>query len=372
MTLRILIMIAGLVFAPLVASAQIVETKGMSTVRYAGKSATPAERAQAQRDAKVNAVERFIADTNPAKQRLFDAARDRLAASIDTLILSATPISETDDPKSKTYTLVLRAEINSARLDNALADSSRASPARAAAAPVVVVFLSRTPASIKTFDDRVLKRSETTNRTKDASEYREKTSEGEKISASSVSTSGSRDVQAASSSTTMSETTTGGSTVRKADVVEWVVSSSEDVDQQMTGVFAAAGMEVVPSEFVIGLDLAAARKDFGGGDDLDPATLRAMVAAVRGAQVSYLILGTMDQGLRDTDPVSGATRVYVKVKARVYDLTKPYPRVLSAIEPTEFAGLGPTTAVANTNALKLAASQVAEKLVDEITVKGVR
>ncbi|MFZ4604378.1 MAG: hypothetical protein ACOYM8_18215, partial [Caulobacterales bacterium] len=214
--------------------------------------------------------------------------------------------------------------------------------------------------------------SETLSQTKEASDYREKTSEGEKIGASSISTTGSRNVDASSSSASVNETTTGGSTLRKADVVEWVVSSSEDVDQQMTGVFAAAGMEVVPSEFVTGLDLAAARKDFGAGDDLDPATLRAMVAAVRGSQVPYLILGTMDQGLRDTDPVSGSTRVYVKVKARVYDLTKAYPRVLSAIEPTEFAGLGPTTAVANTNALKLAASQVAKKLVDEITVKGVR
>lgn len=361
---------ALLISAP--AFAQITNSRGMASVRYAGPAASPDDKARAQGEAKLNAVERHIAETNPAKQRLFDNSRSQLLASVDSLLLTTTVLSETDDPLAKTLTTVVRVEINSGRLENALADASGASPVTGDGPMVAVVFVSRTPSDIRTFSDRVFTRADATADSQGSNSFRNETKEGEKVDSRSVSTSDRADTSTSSSVRNSVSAETGGSVTRTADKVEWTVSSSEDVDQQMTGIFANAGLEVVPSEFIDGLDLDAARQDFGEGDDLDAATLRAMAAAVKGSDIPYLILGTLDEGLADTDPVSGSSRVYVKVKARIYELTRAFPRVLSAVEPTEYAGLGPNPSVARTNALKLSASEVAKKLVDEITVKGVR
>jgi hypothetical protein len=353
------------------ASAQIATSKGTASVQY-GNAVTPEIRDAALRDAKLNALERYIAESNPAKQRLFDSARDRLLASLDSFILSTTPLSETADPGSKTYSVVVRVEVNTGRFENALADASGTAPARAGGAQVAAIFVSRAPQSVQSFDDRVYKREDSSVKGGVTSDGRRTTRESESISGSAVGTGDRVNARGSFSDSSSSVTETGGSVTRKADKLIWSVANSGNVDQEMTGVFANAGLEIVPAEFITNLDLGAVRKDFGGGDDLSPATLRGMVAAVRASGITYLTLGSMDEELPDQDPVSGNVRIYVTVNAKVYDLSRPIPRVLSAIGPIQYAGLGPTPAVAKTNALKLAADEVARKLVDEITVKGVR
>jgi hypothetical protein len=132
-----------------------------------------------------------------------------------------------------------------------------------------------------------------------------------------------------------------------------------------------AGLNVVPAEFIEQLDLIAIRADFGKGDDLAPATLRGMVAAIKAGGLRYVTLGTMDVQLPDRDPVSGNVRVYVTATVRLLDLTGNFPRPVAAIGPIQYAGLGPTEAVARTEATKRAASEVAKTLVDQMAVKGI-
>ena len=139
------------------ADAQVTTAKGTASEQYA-TVVTPEIRGLALRDAKLNALERYIAESNPAKQRLFDSARDRLLASLDSFILSTTPLSEATDPGSKTYSVVVRVEVNTGRFENALADASGIAPARAGGAQVAAVFVSRAPQSVQSFDDRVYKR----------------------------------------------------------------------------------------------------------------------------------------------------------------------------------------------------------------------
>ena len=353
------------------ADAQVTTAKGTASEQYA-TVVTPEIRGLALRDAKLNALERYIAESNPAKQRLFDSARDRLLASLDSFILSTTPLSEATDPGSKTYSVVVRVEVNTGRFENALADASGIAPARAGGAQVAAVFVSRAPQSVQSFDDRVYKREDASVTGGVTSAGRRSTRESESISGSAVGTGDRVDARGSFSGSSSSVTETGGSVTRKADKVTWSVANSGDVDQEMSGVFANAGLEIVPAEFIERLDLGAVRKDYGEGDDLSPVTLRGMVAAVRASGITYLTLGSMDVELPDQDPVSGNVRIYVTVNAKVYDLSRPIPRILSAIGPVQYAGVGPTPAVAKTNALKLAADEVAKKLVDEIAVKGVR
>lgn len=353
------------------ALAQIVSGKGTATTPYSGR-VTVEIRDATVREAKLNALERYIAESNPAKQRLFDRARASLVASLDSYVLNAVTLSETTDPKAKTYSLVLKVEINGARFENALSDSSGSSPAQPAGAQVATVFVARTPSSIQSFDDRIYKRADASVSVKGSAQAHRSTRESEGIGASSISTGDSISSNGSYSQSVTATSETGGSVTRKADAVVWNVASANDVDQQMTGVFANAGMEIVPADFIERLDLAAVRRDFGTGNDLSSQTLRSVVAAVRASGIPILVLGWIDQQMPDVDPVTGNTRLNVKVNARVYDVSKPIPRVLSSIGPIQYAGLGSSGDVASANAMKLAAEEAAKKLVDEISVKGIR
>jgi len=354
------------------ALADIATSKGMASEQYESKTVTPETRAEGLRDAKLNALERYIAETNAAKQRLFDAARPQLLGSIDSFILSSTTLSETDDPQSHTYTVVVSVEINEGRFENALADQSGLSADRTAGAEVAVVFVSRAPASVQVFDPRVYQRHDVSETGSLEAKGVRATTESESIGGRAV---GTGDVVREHGSDQSSNSTideTGGSTTQKSAKVEWAVANSSDIDQEMSGAFADAGLSVVGAEFIDNLDLDLVRKDFGTGDDLLPATLRSIVAAVRAKGIRYVTLGTMDQGMADADPVSGNSRVFVTVNARMYDLSGTYPRVVAAVGPVQYAGLGPNAAVATTNGLKLASEDVASQLIAKIAVKGVR
>lgn len=353
------------------AFAQIVSGKGTANTQYSSR-VTPEVRAAAAREAKLNALERYIAETNPAKQRLFDSARQSLAASLDSYVLNAVTLTEANDPRTKTYSLVLKVEINGGRFENALADATGSSPARPGGAQVAAIFVARTPASIQRFDDRVYKRADASLNVRSTAQGQRDTRESEAISGNSIGTGDTVNARGSSSETVSSTSESGGSVTTKADAVVWTVASANDVDQQMTGIFANAGMEIVPADFIERLDLAAVRRDFGTGNDLSSQTLRSVVAAVRAGGIPVLILGWIDQQMPDTDPVTGNARLNVKVNARVYDVSKPIPRVLSSIGPIQYAGLGASNDVAGANAMRLAAEAAAKKLVDEISVKGIR
>ncbi|MGF6495711.1 hypothetical protein ABIE56_003911 [Luteibacter sp. 621] len=347
------------------AFAQSAESKGQGSVTY-GWHLSADDRQTALHKAKVNAVERYIADTNAARSRVFDQQRERIEAHIDDYVLGATVLSEDDAKSSKTYSTVVRADINSTRLLNDLGGGS----ANAAAVSstnhqtLTFLFMSRSQASVQSFDAKVYKRADA-----DTS-YKKTTHEGESVRASSVGTSDGVDEHASVAMTT------GGSTTRKADKVDWAVTQSGDINTAMTGIFADAGYDVVEADQVEGasnglLSIARIRDAYSHGDDLPSQMTRDATQGVQQAGIGLLALGTLDVGMQDTDPVSGNTRVYVTVTGKVYNVSGRFARTLSSVGPVQFAGLGPDASVARTNALKLASQKAAQQMVDELNNKGI-
>lgn len=369
---RLAFIALGVALVATPAVAQIVTSKGTASAEYAAPAQAADARAEALKRAKVNALERYIAESNPAKQRLFDAARSRLMASLDDFILTTTVLSEADAPANHAYSVVVRVEINSARFENALGDASGSSAVSPSASTMAIVVLSRAPSSIQSFDDRVYKREDVKETGSQSGKMLRSTKEGESVGQTSVGTADTVNEHQSYSGSGTSVVESGGSTTRKADDVKWAVTSSNDVDQAVSSVLADAGLQVTEAEYLSGLDLTAVRKDFGRGDDLSPTTARALAAAVHANGIRYVIVGTMDETLPDRDPVSGAQRVFVTVNARITDVSGPFPRLIAAVGPIQDSGVGPSTAVARTNALKQAAEDVAKQLVDKIAVKGVR
>jgi len=120
------------------------------------------------------------------------------------------------------------------------------------------------------------------------------------------------------------------------------------------------------------LSIERIRKDFSTGNDLAPATLRDTANGIRAANIPYIAVGTLDVGMRDRDPASGNTRVFVTVTGKVLDVTGRFPRTVSSVGPVQFSGTGPNETVARTNALQLAAEKAAQQMINELNVKAVR
>jgi hypothetical protein len=356
--------------------AQTVSSKGMATVSYPSRL-DPEIRQQALRQASLSAVEAHIAETSAAKARLFDEHRDEYARQIDRYVLSIVTLREDNDKKNKAYTVVVRAEINASLLTADLnANSAMNNTDSQARSLLTFVFISRMQESSRAFDPSVTRRIDTNTGAKVDDNYRESSSEGEKIGAARISTdgekSGSHETEV---STTISETIQR-STLRQRDQVTWSVANASEVNTVMTGVFSNAGYEVVDAEYVEGdsggkLSIERIRNEFSTGNDLGSEVLRSTVDGVRNADIPFLAYGTLDVGMQDIDPLTGNVRIAVTVTGKVLDVTGRFPRTVSAVGPVQYFGLGPDASVARTNALVQAAEKASERMVDELNVKNV-
>lgn len=359
-------LVAALCFVSVCASAQTVSEKGMASVTYSGWSLSATDRQAAVAKAQANALQRYIADTDAAKSRIFDSKRDSILAHLDDYILGSTTLSEQQDKDAKTYNVVIRADVNGTKLMNDLGTGS-ASAADVAAnghGSMTFLFLARSQSSVQTYDDRVTKRADADGN------FSQHTNEGESIHASNIGTSDSKRVH------TSLTVTTGGSTLRQADKVKWSVSNASEIDTAMTGVFSDAGYDVIEADQVEGasgglLNIGTIRNAYSHGNDLPSNVMFNTTQGVQRAGVNYLAVGTLDVGMPDRDPVSGNARVFVVVTGKVLNVQGRFARTLASIGPVQYAGLGPDASVARINALKEAASHAAHLMVDQLSNKGI-
>lgn len=372
------------------ASAQIQQARGQYTVNYKDsigildrKEAPGPVKQKARQEAQLKAVEAYYAEAGQSESANFNAIRSKILAEPGRYILDSTVISENDNTKDFQYTAVVRISLNVANLRNAVqANSSVAQTAEAEKSALSFVFVSRQVDSTKKFDDRVVKRQENSAALsatrQDSNAVTEKSSEGESVKRSQISTHGAssrteaQGTDIAAKSTVTSET--GGSTVSRASESTWRVMPSANLNQVFVAQFSQAGYDVIESAMVESdkFKVADIENDYKTGNDLQPKTLRAVAMGMKDAQIPFIALGTLDVGLPAKDPQTGLMRVSVTVNAKVWDVTKPIPRTRVAVGPVSYAGVGPSDDEARGSALKLAASSAAQELSSRMTTMGMR
>lgn len=371
-------------------SAQIHQGRGQYSVNYKEfigvfdrKEASPAVKQKAKQEAALKAVESYYAEAGQSESANFDVIRRNILEDQGRYILDSTVISETDNSKDFQYTVVVRVSLNVANLRNAVQTSSVVSNvAQTEKSAMSFVFISRQVDSTKTYDDRVYKRQDNSAQLSGSgtnkNSVKEKTTEGESIRKSQISTNGSasteigRSVDISEKSTVTSET--GGSTTRKASESTWRILPSANLNQVFISKFSQAGYDVIEAAMVESsiFKVANIESDYKSGNDLQPQTLRSIAAGMKENQIPYIALGTLDIGLADKDPQTGLMRVAVTVNAKVWDVTKPIPRTRVAVGPVAYAGVGPTEDEARGNALKAAANNAAQELSSRMSAIGLR
>lgn len=346
--------------------AQTVSEKGMGSVTYSGWHLSPKDRQAAIQKAEFNAIERYIAATDAARSRIFEQQHLRMAAHAGDYILGSTVLNEEDDKPTKSFNVVIRADINAPRLLNDLGSGSASASdvAEHNHLQLTFLFVARSQSTVQTFDDKVYRRADAEASTS------KKTQEGESIHAHAVGTSEHVDGHSSLA------TTTGGSTTRKAAKVEWTLAPAGDVNTAMTGIFSDAGYQPIDAAMVEAdsnglLNIKAIRDAYSHGNDLPGKMLFNATKAIHQAEIPLFALGTLDIGLPDIDPVSGNTRVYVTVTGKVYDVRSRFASTVVAVGPVQFAGMGPNKDVARNNALALASRKAAQTMVDELNNKGI-
>ena len=307
----------------------------------------------ALRDAKRNAIRSWTAQKSTSFAELFQSSEQEIMDEIDNYLLNPYIKSKCD---SKTFTLSVRSEVNESALAQLMA-SKKPQPT-GPRSRMTAVFVARQQTSVKTFDAKVVQINET-----------EEFSEAEQsadVSGAAMSASGytsNRSVQ-----------TSGGSTTRKQDQIEWDVFQADGLDATVNETFASFGYRTVDASQVAGrfpgFDLDAMRAEFGVGNDLNDDTKNAAFNAIAG-KIPILVIATVDVLGADDDPVSGQKRVYVSVKAQVYQDDGLFYETVASVAPTQEQGLGPSESVARTNALIGAAKLASTEIVNQLNAKGI-
>lgn len=366
----LLVLVTALMALP--SSAQIVTAKGVATVSY-GAKLTPSDVERAHRAAQVASIERYFAEAGESESENFEAIRAQVEENLDKFVMSAAVLTEQDQPVLHKYAISVRTELNVTKLRIALRGASKASQTgQARNTPMVYVFLGREVGAVKSFDDRVVKRAEI----KLASDARvsgsSRGSEGESIKPDAISTNASKQKTSKVVASQSINVETGGSTNRKQDEVAYRMLSMASHKTAVTSVFSQSGFAVADPDFVLADgDMKGVNADFSHGNDLTPATMRALVTSLRKAGVPLLVVATFDVGMPAQDPATGLQRVAVSVSARVLDVSAQFPREVASVPPVQYFAVAPDNAVATTKALKDASLLATKEIVSRLNVNGV-
>ena len=172
-----------------------------------------------------------------------------------------------------------------------------------------------------------------------------------------------------------------GTIERRDSAYKYRVEQSEGVDSAVTTVLSTAGFDVVKFSDVLGT--------CPGGPSLDeivttfanpaenqaefvPGPLRSrMIAAARheDCKVSFFAIGLLDI-LKSEDFGNGRVRVTVALTADIRDLRKRLPTSVGSIGAVQKSALGSNRIEATNAALKLAATEGARDLVDQLRQRG--
>lgn len=335
----------ALLLLPVMACAQIIQAKGVGTLPYP-VALTPEIKEGAYVKAQLNAVERYFAESGEAESQNFEAIESKIQDNLEKFILSTVVLNEQDQSSMHKYSVAVRVEINAAKLRNTLRGASAVGKAaNAAKSQLAYVFVGREIASARSFDVRTMKRAEV--------ELEDSLKRGVQHGAVQVET--------------------GGSATRKADDLVYRVLPMSNVVTSITSVFSQGGFVVADPAFAIGdKDIKAINRDFSAGNDIEPGTLRSVVASLRKLQVPLIVLATLDAGAPAQDPATGLQRVAVNVSVRVLDLSNPMPREVVSVPAIQIFGIGSDNQVAREKGLKDASLAAARDVVSRLNAAGIQ
>ena len=318
-----------------------------------------------------NAFDNYIRDPEKmpeSKRMIFESIKDQIYNNLGEYMTCAHVVSEPDlsnkdDKKkikdTKKVTVVVRASIDVTRLDIEIKKSSKIFDSDTKEkSKLAMIFFSRTIAGQRQFDERVTDVEKTTT----GVEINEQESES--------------GISSMTTETNVSET--GGSTLKKADVTEYIVDDNDTakLEAGMKEIFTKARFEPVSGGRQVRKNWRELKGEIvqslenGGGI---PEEVRWEIEDIlMEKNVSYVVFAYFDVGVPDLDAATGNQIVNVALTvAEITRLGDSDPVSLGTISGVQMRGQGSSNDIAKSNAINLVSKKTAEKLVALINSKGI-
>jgi hypothetical protein len=343
----------------------LVRIKGKATIKYAGifRAGSP-ERRIAMDKALVSCIDRYCSMLPKSRYEIFiKHALSTVEKNPAPYVGAITIIKEHTDKTTKTFDIIVEAEVNATKLNALLEAMLPKSTLKEGDAVLAFIAMAREIESKKSFDD--------TRREFELLEEEEEklTKEAKKLGLDGLSL----ENHLKKGLSKAREKITGGSSTKINNINENRVFSVGSLDAAISKTFTEAKFEVF-SGGDIEIDLQAFKKDFAKEGQASAASLKQARKQCGEAETQFLMVATLDLYLPEIDKATGKTAVTCSVTAQVYQLKKRGKFVTGIVKASmsgnPFMGLGSNDDVAKQNAINLAAKETAEILRDQLRAKG--
>ena len=342
--------------------AQAIEFRGGATETYSGVSTKKKINKTldiAKKNACKNAFNKYVQGMEESKRMIFESIEDEIYQNLNEYMVCATIVEEDLDKKNKKVTVVMKANIDETRLEIEIKKSSKVFDSQSSEkSKLAMIFFSRTVAAQRQFDERVSNVEKNTT----GIDINEQESEN--------------GVSSTTTETNISES--GGSTLKKADITEYIVDDNDTVKLEagMKEIFTKARFEPLSGGRQIRKNWRELKKEIinslesGGGI---PEEVKWDIEDLLAEKnIKYIVFAYFDVGVPEIDSATGNQMVNAALTiAEITRLGNGDPVSLGTISGVQMRGKGSNNDIAKNNALSLAAKSTAEKLVALINSKGI-
>ena len=349
---------------------QTVTEKGIGTVeldRSTCRDGKPADRNKqldAIEKAKISAWEKYTSTFTSEKISTYENLSS--SSPHNEFIIDYVVLSSDCSKNDRTFTVVIRVNINEAKLNNALRSSSGTSQTQKnlQGQGIVVLVVPRKTTEAKSFDARVTKQSMTKN----------------SLEADELLVSDENSTSITESSTQRESVTTGGSTSSKATQRTYEIGDINDANAQINNVLAPLGMrtfnaarlESMAQRYGYDPFLNEVLNQFSGkvgnlGANISPQKQNEIIDIiidVGQGRLNYFLLGTVDYSVPRDDPDTGAKKSDVLVNIQLFRIDDFFgAESVASVGPEIKSAFGETDVLAQTAALKKAFVEATNSLI---------
>jgi hypothetical protein len=240
------------------------------------------------------------------------------------------------------------------------------------------LFVTRQLVEQKKFDDQIDRRvdvnanlSATVNSNGSRVTNRSKTLQDDSLEDSVVTTSDAKVGVNSSVATTVSSSSAGSVTSKRARRL-YRISSSESFNSAFLEGFTSKDLPLDPIELETekNVNLEAVKEDFAIFEEIQAPNLQKLLAEAKSAGFKYISIGTLDVSIPAKDEYLGVLRVGVRVNAKVYDLSGRRTRTMLALQPILVNGFDSDEIRAQSKAVREAASRASKEFLTQLSSKS--
>ena len=348
-----------------------VEVRGKAVETYKGAYSKKKvnEKIQIAKDkACKNAFKKYIQGLEESKRTIFISIQDQIYNNLNEYMICETVVHQPDLSdkkekkkirKTKQIIVVMRADIDDTRLKIEINKSSKVFDSTTSEkSSLAMIFFSRTIVGQREYDEKV---TDVTQNTKSFDADEQETDTG-----------------VSSESTETSATTTGGSTLKKANVTKYKVDDNDStkLEAGMKEIFTKARFEPRSGRRAIRKNWRKFKKEIveslESGGSFPEEVKWDIEDILMDKNISYVVFASFDVGVAETDAATGNKMVNVALSiAEISRLGDGDPVSLGTISGVQSRGKGSDSEIAKNNAINITAKETAKKLVALINSKGI-